>query len=161
VQTPPKFSIALALALTFGCTPATRAPQTAVSSECAAAIERTDHPRAGLEHLVRCLPAIGMQPVTPVRLGRQGERHPADLYTFYVPGAGRCYRVYAAGDRGIEDLDLLLRGPDGELAADITHDAHPILPPEGALCFDAPGLYVLEVSVFRGSGRYALQVWGG
>jgi len=44
--------------------------------------------------------------------------------------------------------------------ADVTHDSFPVLPPHGPICFDKPGLYLLEVSVFRGGGRYALQVWG-
>jgi hypothetical protein len=102
-----------------------------------------------------------MHAVTPVRLGRQGQGDAVDGYTFYVPEAGRCYRIYAVGDRGVTDLDMLLRGPDGQdVIADVTHDAHPILPPHGPICFDAPGLYLLEVSVFRGSGRYAVQVWG-
>ncbi len=103
-----------------------------------------------------------MRPITKVLTQRQRERDPAQRYTFYVPAPGSCYRVYAAGDTGIYDLDLLLRGPDGDdLAGDLSHDAWPILPPQGPLCFDQPGLYLLEVSVFRGAGTYAVQVWGG
>jgi hypothetical protein len=102
-----------------------------------------------------------MHAITPVRVATQRESDPVDRYTFYVPGAGRCYRVYAVGSKGIEDLDLLLRGPDGEhVVADLTHDRYPVVPPDGPLCCDTPGLYLLEVSVFRGSGRYAVQVWG-
>jgi hypothetical protein len=102
-----------------------------------------------------------MHAITPVTVGEQSENDPVDRYTFYVPKAGSCYRVYAVGARSVADLDLLLRGPDGEdVVADVTHDAHPVLPPKGPICFDAPGLYLLEVSVFRGSGRYAVQVWG-
>jgi len=55
-----------------------------------------------------------MQAVTPVHVAQQTERDPADRYTFYVPNAGACYRVYATGDRSVQDLDLLLRGPDGQ-----------------------------------------------
>jgi len=102
-----------------------------------------------------------MRPVTAVRTGEQSELDPVDLYTFEVPKAGACYRVYAASDRTVEDLDLLLRGPGGEGAlADVTHDSWPVLPPREPACFTAPGVYQLEVSVYRGSGRYALQVWG-
>ena len=61
----------------------------------------------------------------------------------------------------VKDLDLLLRGPEGDdVVADIGHDSFPVVPPYGPICFDVPGLYILEVSVFRGGGRYALQVWG-
>ena len=102
-----------------------------------------------------------MRAVTPVTVAQQSDRDPVDRYTFYVPRAGACYRVYAVGDRGIADLDLLIRGPSGEdFVADLTHDAFPVLPPQSPLCFDGAGLYMLEVSVFRGSGSYALQVWG-
>ena len=58
------------------------------------------------------------------------------------------------------ELDVLIMTLDGEpVAGDITHDAWPVVPPLGPACFVEPGPYVLEVSVFRGSGRYALQVW--
>jgi hypothetical protein len=102
-----------------------------------------------------------MRAVTPVRVGRQSSEDPADRYTFEVPAAGKCYRVYAAGESSIEDLDLLLRGPARDhFVADVTHDSWPVLPPTEPVCFTEPGSYMLEVSVYRGGGRYALQVWG-
>jgi hypothetical protein len=131
-------------------------------ADCYARFKPSGDPKADLARLTRaCGPIGGMRPLTPMRVAAQKERDPTDRYTFYVPVAGACYRVYAIGDRGIRDLDLLLHGPDGdELAGDLTHDAFPVLPPTGPLCFETPGLYMLEVSVFRGSGRYALQIWG-
>ena len=130
--------------------------------ECYGAFTPSGNPTGDLDRLTRsCGPTGGMHAVTPVRLGRQGEKDPVDRYTFYVPRAGSCYRVYAVGDRSVKDLDLLLRGPDGaDVVADVTHDAFPVLPPKSPICFDVPGLYMLEVSVFSGSGQYALQVWG-
>lgn len=115
-----------------------------------------------LARLVRdCGPTGGMQPITAVRTGTQSDRDPVERYTFEVPSPGKCYRVYAAADAGIQDLDLLLRGPSGApLVADVTHDAWPVLPPREPVCFPEAGLYMLEVSVYQGSGRYALQVWG-
>ena len=109
-----------------------------------------------------CAQSLNMGPITPVIKASQSEQQPADIYTFYVPRAGDCFRVVSVGDSHIEDLDLLLRTPDGEpVAGDLTHDKFPVLPPYGPLCLDEPGLYLLEVSVFKGSGRYAVQVWGG
>jgi hypothetical protein len=102
-----------------------------------------------------------MRPVSAIRLGQQADQDPVDRYTFDVPAAGKCYRVYAASDAAVQDLDLLLRGVSGDaLAADVTHDSWPVLPPQGPICLSEPGLYMLEVSVYRGAGRYALQVWG-
>lgn len=131
-------------------------------ASCYQSFAPTGEPRADLGHLTReCGPTGGMQAITPVRVAAQTEHDPADRYTFYVPNAGACYRVYATADRNVQDLDLLVRGPDGQdVAADVTHDSFPVLPPHGPICFDTPGLYLLEVSVFRGGGRYALQVWG-
>ena len=115
-----------------------------------------------LSRLVRdCGPTGGMRAVTPIRLGQQSSEDPVDRYTFEVPSAGKCYRVYAAAESSIGDLDLLLRGPARDrFIADVTHDSWPVLPPREPVCFTEPGSYMLEVSVYRGSGRYALQVWG-
>ncbi|MCA9629971.1 MAG: hypothetical protein KC766_20010 [Myxococcales bacterium] len=109
-----------------------------------------------------CAESLNMGPITPVHKATQSEKQPADVYTFYVPRAGDCFRVVSIGDSHIEDLDLLLRTPEGEVVAgDLTHDKFPVLPPYGPLCIDEPGMYFLEVSVFSGSGHYAVQVWGG
>jgi hypothetical protein len=115
-----------------------------------------------LARLVRdCGPTGGMRPVTTVRVGTQSDQDPVDRYTFEVPAPGKCYRIYAAADSSVQDLDLLLRGPSGTpVIADVTHDSWPVLPPREPVCFPEAGLYMLEVSVYRGAGRYALQVWG-
>lgn len=119
-------------------------------------------PEGDLTRLVRdCGPTGGMHAVTTIRTGRQSSDDPVDRYTFEVPAPGQCYRVYAAGESSIADLDLLLRGPGrSQFVADVTHDSWPVLPPREPVCFAEPGSYMLEVSVYRGSGRYALQVWG-
>jgi len=147
--------------------PRTTEPPTSTASNpwvaCHTGFRPTGNPRGDLARITRaCGRTSPMRPITKVLTQEQREQDPAHRYTFYVPARGACYRVYAAGDSGISDLDLLLRGPDGDgLAGDLSHDAWPILPPQGPLCFDRPGLYMLEVSVFRGAGTYAIQVWGG
>lgn len=129
---------------------------------CYAGFTPSGNAKSDLGRITRsCGKTGGMRAITPVKIAAQNERDPADRYTFYVPSAGACYRVYATGDKSIDDLDLLLRGPDGEdVVADISHDSFPVLPPASPMCFDVPGLYMLEVSVFKGSGSYAIQVWG-
>ncbi len=131
-------------------------------SDCYSSFTPSGKARADLNRLTRaCGPTGGMRAVTPVTHAEQNDKDPVDRYTFYVPRAGACYRVYAVGNRGVSDLDLLVRGPSGDdVAADLTHDAFPVLPPQGPLCFEQPGLYLLEVSVHRGQGGYAIQVWG-
>ena len=132
-------------------------------TRCYAHFRPSRNPKTDVHSLGRmCGRTAGMRPITEVRTEYQRERDPAHRYLFTVPEAGSCYRVFAAGDESIQDLDLLLRGPDGEnLSADLTHDAWPVLPPRSDLCFASAGLYMLEVSVFRGAGYYAVQVWGG
>jgi hypothetical protein len=129
---------------------------------CYSSFSPTGDAESDLNRLVRdCGPTGGMKAVTPVRIGQQSSEDPVDRYTFEVPEPGKCYRVYAAGQSTIADLDLLLRGPSKDrFVADVTHDSWPVLPPREPVCFDQPGAYMLEVSVYRGSGRYALQVWG-
>jgi hypothetical protein len=137
-------------------------PKGGIWSECYASFAPSGDAGQDLERITRsCGPTGGMRAITPVKSAEQADKDPADRYTFYVPNPGACYRVYATGDRNVKDLDLLLRGPDGDnVVADIGHDSFPVLPPYGPICFDTPGLYLLEVSVFRGAGHYALQVWG-
>ncbi len=128
---------------------------------CFADFKPTGNPRHDMKQLTdRCGHVGGMRPITPVHTARQRDSDPADRYTFYVPTAGGCYRVYATSGRNVGDLDLLLRGPTPDLViADLTSDTWPVLPARHPVCFEQPGLYMLEVSVGQGTGEYALQVW--
>jgi hypothetical protein len=129
---------------------------------CYSSFAPTGNAEGDLTRLVRdCGTTGGMRAVTKVQLGAQTAQDPVDRYAFEVPTPDKCYRVYAVGDSSVKDLDLLLRGPSGtSMVADITHDSWPVLPPREPVCFAEPGLYMLEVSVYRGAGKYALQVWG-
>jgi hypothetical protein len=129
---------------------------------CYSSFAPTGDAESDLARLVRdCGTTGGMRAITKVKLGTQSADDPVDRYAFQVPAPDKCYRVYAVGDSAIKDLDLLLRGPKGtSMIADITHDSWPVLPPREPVCFSEPGLYMLEVSVYKGAGRYALQVWG-
>jgi len=155
----PKSAVAVEPA---GVTAATDDASKSPWEACYSSFAPAGDPEGDLMRLVRdCGPTGGMRAVTPVRVGRQSSEDPVDRYTFEVPAPGKCYRVYAAGESSIEDLDLLLRGPtQGAFVADVTHDSWPVLPPREPVCFTLPGSYMIEVSVYRGSGRYALQVWG-
>ncbi len=129
---------------------------------CYSSFAPTCNAESDLARLVRdCGTTGGMRAVTKVKIGNQSADDPVERFAFQVPAPDKCYRVYAVGDSTIKDLDLLLRGPQGtSMVADITHDSWPVLPPREPVCFSEPGLYMLEVSVYKGAGRYALQVWG-
>ncbi len=129
---------------------------------CYSTFAPTGDAKDDLARLVRdCGATGGMRPVTSVVVADQAENDPVDRYTFDVPTSGKCYRVYAAGNSAVKDLDLLLVGPSSEtVATDVTRSSWPVLPPKEPACLTTPGSYRLEVSVYRGAGNYALQIWG-
>lgn len=101
-----------------------------------------------------------MKPVTAILEGKQAETDPIARYTFEGE-TGRCYRIFAAADPSVQDLDMAVLDPDQAVVGfDTNEDAFPILNPDGPLCLTRPGSYTVLVSVERGQGAYAIQVWG-
>jgi hypothetical protein len=97
--------------------------------------------------------------LAPARDDHQGQGDAVQRYAFTAE-QGHCYRVYAVGDADIIDIDVQLLGPDGRvLATDATRVGHAVVPSSGVLCAQAAGTHTVEVSVARGGGRYAMQVW--
>jgi hypothetical protein len=88
-------------------------------------------------------------------LGR-GERFEQNLA---VP-AGRCVAVVAAGDDGVEDLDLFMRDAERML---LTSDSAPAPYAAVARCSDQDEDLSLEMLMFRGAGsvRARVLVFGG
>jgi len=116
---------------------------------------------ADLERLTAaCGPPNGLNAVTPVRIGAlQAEDGASERFTFRAR-SGRCYRFFSVGTADVGDLDLAVLDPAGQLlAADVSDDRFPVVPPRGPLCVEDDGLYTVEVAVVRGSGRFVLQVW--
>jgi hypothetical protein len=96
------------------------------------------------------------------RNGTQSEQGAAQRYTFAAGGPHKCYRVYAVGGAGVAELDAMVRGPDGEpLARDESSGPFAVVPAATALCLPQEGVYTLEVSVFRGKGPFAVELWSG
>ena len=107
-----------------------------------------------------CGPPNSMKPVTPVITGTQGQRDPIARFTFKGE-MGRCYRIFSASERGVMDMDMAMLDPDKNVVGhDTNEDAFPMLNPDGPFCLTRPGVYTVLVSVEKGQGRYALQVWG-
>ncbi len=74
---------------------------------------------------------------------------------------GRCYRILAASESGIADLDLEVRGPAGtRLAADASDGPTPSIGVLSPFCPAAPGDHVLVLRVARGGGAFAWQALG-
>lgn len=70
--------------------------------------------------------------------------------------AGRCFALAAIGDAAVEDIDmrLLSVGDSATLiAADVTRRRNAIV----KVCPEEAGIYVLDVRMYRGSGRYTVD----
>jgi hypothetical protein len=107
-----------------------------------------------------CGPPNSMKPVTPVFQGTQSQRDPIARYTFKGE-MGRCYRIFSASERSIQDMDMAMLDPEKNVVGhDTNEDAFPMLNPDGPFCVTRPGQYTVLVSVEKGAGKYALQVWG-
>jgi hypothetical protein len=117
--------------------------------------------RRDLEQMTgMCGPPNAMHAVTPVLEGGQSSADPIARFTFKGE-TGRCYRVFSASDGNVADLDMAVLDPDQAVVGhDTNADAFPILNPDGPLCLTKPGTYTVLVSVEKGAGKYALQVWG-
>ena len=58
-------------------------------------------------------------------------------------------------------MDLAMLDPNKNVVGhDTNEDAFPMLNPDGPFCLTRPGEYTVLVSVEKGAGHYALQVWG-
>jgi len=132
-----------------------------VFESCYQGFHPTGNVERDLEQMTSmCGPPNSMKPVTPVIQGTQGQRDPIARFTFKGE-MGRCYRIFSASERGVQDMDMAMLDPDKNVVGhDTNEDSFPMLNPDGPFCLTRPGVYTVLVSVEKGSGRYALQVWG-
>lgn len=109
----------------------------------------------------RCGKPCGMLPMSEIVVGRQDERDRVDIYGINLR-ADRCYRFFAVGDQGVQDLDSALADGEGNiLVRDVFNDAAPIIGPKEPYCPESDGRYKFVVSVARGGGTFKFQVWQG
>lgn len=67
---------------------------------------------------------------------------------------GRCYLVQGVGGDGVDDLDLVVHGPDGAVVAqDVALDATPAV----RFCAEQRGEHPVEVRMYAGSGAWAAR----
>lgn len=130
--------------------------------DCYRGFQPSDDPIRDLDRLATaCAAPAGMHALGPIHDGaEQGVSDPTARMVFRAR-RGRCYRVFAVGAPGVEDLDLAIYDSAGKLAAaDVSRDRFPVVPPRGPACADRDGVYTVAVAVTRGSGPYVMQVWG-
>lgn len=131
-------------------------------SDCYRSFQPSADPESDLDRLAAaCAGAAGMRALTPVHEGvEQGRRDPPERLHFRAR-RGHCYRAFAVGAPGVEDLDLAVYDARGQLtAADVSRDRWPVVPPLGPACAEEDGLFTIAVAVRRGRGPFVLQVWG-
>jgi len=74
-------------------------------------------------------------------------------------GGGQCYALAAVGDGDVEDIDMRLlwmAETTSLVAADTTRRRDAVV----KICPEQDGIYVLDVRMYRGSGRYVVQSFG-
>lgn len=138
----------------------TPAPAGVTHENCFAGIDLTFEPETDLAAITRrCGPPLGLVPVGAPIVDELAAGSPVHEYGVDVEPGG-CYRIFAIGGRGVEDLDTGLKDPAGEwVSKDILDDAFPILNPNGPFCVRQGGRHKLLVAVAKGSGKYAVQLW--
>jgi hypothetical protein len=73
---------------------------------------------------------------------------------------GECYRVFAAAEPSVIDLDVAVRSSrDAVIAADHGEDAWPIVQPDRPFCVLEDDTLRLEITARRGQGRFAAELW--
>jgi len=106
-----------------------------------------------------CGPSNGMRKVTGVPETSVSQDSPAREHRFRA-SAGDCYRIFAVGSPGIEDLDVEVFDAKGRrVAFDTSDDRWPVVKADGAFCVLDDGDYRAVVRAQRGSGTYAIEIW--
>jgi hypothetical protein len=107
-----------------------------------------------------CEAVTKMKLVGKTIVGKQKDTEAPQSYPLKAE-AKRCYRVYAQAESAIEDLDVAIEDSAGVIAGqDSTDGSTAIVLEDGAICFKDDDGASIVVSVGRGGGTYALQVWG-
>jgi hypothetical protein len=107
-----------------------------------------------------CETATGLKKLVAKKDGKQQDQSaPQDLA--FRAEKGKCYRVYAQAESTIEDLDLALVDSEKNIAGeDTTDDSSPVVGEDSVICFSEADSALVRISVGRGGGRWAVQIWG-
>lgn len=107
-----------------------------------------------------CGPENGMRRLSPqTMVGSVIAGQPPVSETFQAH-RGECYRIFAAAEPAVLDLDVTVRSSRGmPIAADHGEDAWPIVQPDRPFCALEDDTLTVEVSARRGQGRFAGEIW--
>ncbi|NUP04684.1 MAG: hypothetical protein HOW73_01335 [Polyangiaceae bacterium] len=137
----------------------TPTPHGGLWTRCLEGLQAETDPVRDVTRLVAvCGPVTGMDPVGDgIIEGAIAEGAPV---TLELPMAkGRCYRVFAAADRGVSELDVEVRTSRGTIvASDHTTGRIAVAQPDRPFCTGADDTAAITVRSGPGSGAFALEV---
>jgi hypothetical protein len=93
-----------------------------------------------------------MKPLGKTIIGKQTDADPPQSYPFPAE-ANHCYRVYVDAEPGIQDIEVVIDDSAGIAAGQGSSGGPPVV------CFKERDAATVAVSVGRGGGVYALQIW--
>ena len=120
------------------------------------------NPSADVAALAKgCAKASKMKLIGKTLTGKQSDAGPPQSYPLKAD-ANHCYRVFAQAQESIKNLDVAIKDSAGNIVAqDGSSSPTAIVLSDGAVCFTAKDAATVVVSVGSGSGKYAVQIWGG
>jgi hypothetical protein len=132
-------------------------PPTAPAPTACGDAPRTGHAREDLVALVAsCGPTTA---TTPIEVRENVKQNTPERFVFEVVNGARCYRVFAAGDAGIQTLAVRIRDENGRnLVESNVVRSFAVVPERSLLCLPDAGFYYVDVAVLAGEGSYAVQV---
>jgi hypothetical protein len=108
----------------------------------------------------RCGRACGMSARSQTYEGAASDDDAPRVFTIDLDAA-TCYRILAVGGAGVRVLRAAIADAAGHVVViDNSRDRAPLLGPRDPFCPSAGGRFRLVVAVERGSGDYALRIWG-
>jgi hypothetical protein len=106
-----------------------------------------------------CADPTKLHPLGAVSSGTQKPDAVAQRFPFAAQ-AGHCYRAYGSAAPSVTDFSVFILDSTGATAARGHADgARVATPPDGALCFHDADAANVVVTIGRGSGPFAVQLW--
>ena len=113
----------------------------------------------------KCVDATKMHMLGSVTQGegREGDQHKDPMVT-RVPlkaQANHCYRIFGLAEPGVKDFDIAVMDSTGKSAGeDLTDSNDAIVLEDGSICFKQDDAASVNVAVAKGSGKWAVEIWG-
>jgi hypothetical protein len=106
-----------------------------------------------------CADSTKLRALGAISSGTQKPDAVAQRFPFAAQ-AGHCYRAYGAAASGVTDFSVFILDSTGAAAArGHTDGTRVAAPSDGALCFHEDDAANVVVTIGRGAGAFAVQLW--